>query len=407
MSSSVDEQRLLFLLNTGISAKRIGDYRQAASCYLQAIEIAPQDARAYKNISKILIGNKEYQEAIRYLLMKVRLGIYYTNRSPDLSMIEQTIKIRQKQIESRTYCAEMDPSPPGNIFSDSLQIGDFNIPDFYVSSVISKEKICLDIAKLMWAEDDIYYYIGHAYIKLFPELFSHYNIPPENMEALELKVLGLEHRCDDLRDSEKLGFVFYITGFLICMANIKEDLLNDSDQILLHSIRLPLILSVADVIPPEFFTKKVAFLRYVKKSVVEQVENKFNTKVLRFGIETKGTNEYDNLSQNQSVLGAQRLYPSIPLNAMYLVWLLIPIDDSDNIITNDYYEKVESQKQTDIDFCFRTDWNVTEFLHKILGCQIWDTGNKRFSEYQPSDKLVTDFEKIDGARYRYFRFFMS
>ncbi len=67
------------------------------------------------------------------------------------------------------------------------------------------------------------------------------------------------------------------------------------------------------------------------KEVASNIETLFNTKVYDFGVAEIGSPEFEYLTDK---------FNTVPLpGSRYIVYFLVPIDDSDNIITNDYYEK--------------------------------------------------------------------
>ena len=233
----VDEYQLLTFLSAGIQAKRDGDYQHAIEYYTQAVKLAPHDARAYINASKILIGCGKYQDAIQFLLMKVKLGIYYTKCSPECSTIERMIQLKHM---------EMMADAKGK-FSTGISVGNIKFPDYCVPRLMEKHSICFDIAKLMWAEEDVYFYIGHSYIRLFPELFSSYCLPSANILALENKLMGRGSAIDDLRNSEQFAPLFYVVGFLVCVANISAVLPNDGEAAVCQSYKEPLCLDLTTV----------------------------------------------------------------------------------------------------------------------------------------------------------------
>jgi hypothetical protein len=114
------------------------------------------------------------------------------------------------------------------------------VPENFVPTLIKDHRICFDIAKLLWAEDDLFFYIGHSYVRQHPDSFSMYNIPAENMDALEMGLLGRRPHCPDLRDSEEFAPIFYISGFLVCVANIRQLLPDVAAETIYGFLRQPL-----------------------------------------------------------------------------------------------------------------------------------------------------------------------
>ena len=228
------EDKLLGMLNVAMDAKRRGDFSTSIQLNRKIIELAPHDARAYKNIAKVYLGTDQYVDAMHNLLMYIRLGMFYTLRSSDCPIIESAINVKKHQMMTDSYDLNPDmPSQfPGNIFSEQIRIGNTIVPRFLVPVLLENNSMCFDIAKLMWAEDDLYFYLGHCYIRSFPGLFSSYTFPKENMKALELKLLGQQTTIPDLRISKEFAPVFYITGFILCVANIADNLANNSAEVI-------------------------------------------------------------------------------------------------------------------------------------------------------------------------------
>lgn len=228
------EDKLLGLLNLAMDAKRRGDFSTSIQLNRKIIELAPHDARAYKNIAKVYLGTDQYVDAIHNLLMYIRLGMFYTLRSSDCPIIESAINVKKHQMMTDSYDLnpDMPTQFPGNIFSEQITIGNTIVPRFLVPILLDNNSMCFDIAKLMWAEDDLYFYLGHCYIRTFPGLFASYSFSEEKMKALEDKLLGRQTNIADYRTSREFAPIFYIAGFLLCVANIVDNLANNSAEVI-------------------------------------------------------------------------------------------------------------------------------------------------------------------------------
>ncbi len=146
-------------------------------------------------------------------------------------------------------------------------------------------------------------------------------------------------------------------------------------------------------IPLKFFAIQTAF----------EIEQEFNTKVFDYGIVMNGKSDFTPLIPPMITL---------PPNANYLLYFLVPIDATDNIITNDYYEK--SNESNVLGFgahrfssALRSDWDLTNFLENKVNTTVYDIGAYRVKEYKGDENTVSNVENIDDLRYRFFRVFAS
>ena len=76
------------------------------------------------------------------------------------------------------------------------------------------------VALLAWAETDLYFYLGHCLVRLFPRAFAHYAIPDEYMINFENALFGHMSGAD-ARDT-KYAPIFYVSGFWLAVANIES-----------------------------------------------------------------------------------------------------------------------------------------------------------------------------------------
>lgn len=143
-------------------------------------------------------------------------------------------------------------------------------------------------------------------------------------------------------------------------------------------------------------------------SLALRIEDKFNTRVYKHGIAKKGTDLFKSLTP----FGVMP-----PQECTYLIFFLVPIDTQDFIITNDYYEK--SNKLVGLHPAFpstgslihefnsilKSDWDLGKYLKDLFGNNIYTIGSMKVSEYNKTDNLVDNIEKIEDIRYRFIRFF--
>jgi hypothetical protein len=148
----------------------------------------------------------------------------------------------------------------------------------------------------------------------------------------------------------------------------------------------------------------------VAQNISAKVEQQFNTKVFQFGVARKGTKEFEELAPFMTVA---------PEEAELLFWFLIPIDDADNVITNNYYEKAQklnnqnmfsplgAYAQYEFQSILRQDWDVSNYLQQTVGCRVYDTGSMTIEKYNASDNIVPHADKIEDLRYRFFKFYTT
>lgn len=144
----------------------------------------------------------------------------------------------------------------------------------------------------------------------------------------------------------------------------------------------------------------------IARKLALTLEAKFNTKVYDYGVAAKGSPDFEALTPFAIVP---------PNNAKYIFYFLIPIDDADNIITNDYYEKAEKANSGgmfgfgghEFSSILRSDWDLSNFLQSQIHSTVYDTGSLKVEKYSGGENIVPNADKIDDLRYRFFRFFSS
>ncbi len=185
--------------------KREGRLAEARTLYHQVIDAIPQCDPAYKGLAKVEIGDRNYEAAIQAILMKIDLAIFFSLQVPD-----SQLRFMWTQAINKLHC-----SP----FIESVQIGPWSWDAYSIGHYISLgEPIALNVALLAWAEPDIYFYLGHCLARLFPNAFSHYNIPERMLVNFENALLGHSTGCD-ARDDSRYAPPLYIIGFMFAFAN--------------------------------------------------------------------------------------------------------------------------------------------------------------------------------------------
>ncbi len=196
------------IMARAVSLKHAGQYDEARTLYRSVIDYIPQCDPAYKGLSKLEIGTGHFKDAIRATLMKIDLGIYFTRQVPQ----QQFLFICRGALQN------LDTT----LFTPEIRFGKTIIPrdETYKQSVSSPNVGA--VALLAWAETDVYYYLGHCLVRLFPRAFAHYAIPDSYLKNFENAVLGHPSGLD-ARDT-KYAPVFYISGFWFAVSNIRSPL---------------------------------------------------------------------------------------------------------------------------------------------------------------------------------------
>ncbi len=158
------------------------------------------------------------------------------------------------------------------------------------------------------------------------------------------------------------------------------------------------------MIQPSFSDLKIAV---IAEAIAGKIEKAFNTKVYKYGVANKSQDDFEKFGFN--------LFP--PAGTELLFWFLVPIDDADNVITNDYFEKSQMLNKafpgsmqgryaaSEFQSILRQDWDLSNFLQQQVGTQVYDTGALRVQKYNSGDNIVPHAAAIDDLRYRFFRFF--
>lgn len=194
------------VMERAINLKRAGRYDEAITLYHSVIDAIPQCDTAYKGLAKVEIGSGRYKDAIRSTLMKIDLGIFFTKRLPE------------QEFRMLRLGALLNLNTPR--FNPEIRFGGMVITEgrTYASGV-SDSRVA-DVALLAWAETDLYFYLGHCLVRLFPQAFAHYSISREYMENFENAILG-HPRGRDARDTQYAP-IFYVSGFWLAVANIES-----------------------------------------------------------------------------------------------------------------------------------------------------------------------------------------
>lgn len=195
------------VMQEAIQLKRAGRFDEARRLYHEVINAIPHCDPAYKGLAKVEIGSGHFEQAIQALLMKIDLGIFFTYQqcSPDQRMF-------------------MLANAMGNLFDvtsgSDVVIAEKRYTAGTVEIMCRNDPVARDIALLAWAEVDLFFYLGHCMVRLFPSAFVNYRGMDEMMSNLERALLGCQSGSD-ARDSEYAP-MFYVSGFLLACANLQS-----------------------------------------------------------------------------------------------------------------------------------------------------------------------------------------
>jgi len=194
------------VIERAINLKRVGRYDEAISLYHSVIDAIPQCDTAYKGLAKVEIGSGRYKDAIRSTLMKIDLGIFFTRQLPrhDFLML--------------CHGALQNLDTP--LFDPEIRFGKTVIAKGATYDRSVSNPRASSVALLAWAETDLYFYLGHCLVRLFPKAFAHYAIPSEEMKNFENALLG-HPSGTDARDTQYAP-IFYVSGFWLAVANIES-----------------------------------------------------------------------------------------------------------------------------------------------------------------------------------------
>lgn len=147
----------------------------------------------------------------------------------------------------------------------------------------------------------------------------------------------------------------------------------------------------------------------IAQTLKNQIENEFDTKVFEFGFYSKNSTEFRELQPMGAIP---------PDNAEHIFYFLVPLDDADNIIFNNYYELFQatqsglmfspSSRRATYEFQenLREDIELVNFISRAIENHVYPIGSKRVTNYKPTDNIVKNAEKIEDLRYRFFRFYL-
>lgn len=191
-------------MEKAIQLKRAGRYSESIQLYKKVIDRIPQCDPAYKQMAKVQIAAGLFEDAVRSTLMKIDLGIYFTKQSNPRAALQM-----------RSMALENIRGPK---FSPAVHIGSRLIASGEVFEMCTTDDVSADVALLAYAEDDVYYYLGHCLVRMFPMAFTDYQIPETLLLNFENAVAG-KYSGADARDSI-FAHVFYVTGFMLARQNI-------------------------------------------------------------------------------------------------------------------------------------------------------------------------------------------
>lgn len=197
---------ILDILNSGIEAKRRGDFKGALDCYSQAQKLDPLDSRAYGNSMKVLIGTGQYEEAFRQLLILSHFNIIQDLFSEDM-MAEYFYQQFLPRFKWKSNELTND-----NSFEPKL-----------VYKALKKNSALKD---LIYRADNLTFYIGHCYVGEFKnkdgDILQKFGDSSKYFDNLNNSVLG-QSSGQDFRDTPQEGY-FLSIGFIYAHMNLNFSL---------------------------------------------------------------------------------------------------------------------------------------------------------------------------------------
>ncbi len=184
------------ILEAGIQFKRAGNFDAAIQYYSLAKSMDPEDDRAYSNSARVHMGLRQYDLALRNLMVTWTGEHIYRRASNepgyDLSIASGISIIRGKDV----------------IFGDNQVFAD---------RVIEHCVLKPYLMRLIYWSKTYTFYVGHSVVAQKPDLINRYNIPTRLMDNLESSLLG-QQKGEDLRGSS-LEYIFLLSAIVFAHLN--------------------------------------------------------------------------------------------------------------------------------------------------------------------------------------------
>lgn len=196
------------ILTEGIEQKRKGNYDEALKLYNQASKIDPFDPRIFGNKMKVLIGTRQYNQAMRNILMLTHLNIVNKvfERDPMAMILFQQFLPRFNT--HICVLSGMERFDPGLVLDG-----------------VSKDE---RLADLIYRAHGITFHAGHCYVgsmmsetTLYPYIFKDMDFKAK-FENFNKSMLG-NPAGEDYRNTNFEGY-FLSTGFMFIHMNLRLDL---------------------------------------------------------------------------------------------------------------------------------------------------------------------------------------
>lgn len=388
---------LLKTLDSGFKAKTQGHFETALRFYNIAQKLSPLDSRSYTNSMKVLMGTGDYEAAVKHLLILCHFKLIEDSFSHDDEMADFIYRKSLPKFQWRS--------------NELLEGFDYE-PNLLKNGLIGNSSL----KNLIYYADNLTFYIGHCYVGEFKDqdakILKKFGVRSKYFDNLNSSILGIPGGETFRNTPEEsyflnIGFIYAHMNLNLSLKTKKEVIdyyLNSNTKIRKDIWNYGEFLPPAKIAPPR---RPPEFL--ISNIIAQSVEQEFNTKIFKFGIAYKGTNEFKSLAPAMVIA---------PDDAEYLFWFLIPIDGSDNVITNDYYEKEQrlhghnmfssfaDSAQHEFQSILVLDWVVSKYIQEeLMGCKVYDTGSVKVGTYGVGDNIVANADKIDDLRYRYFRLY--
>lgn len=199
------------LLNSGIEAKRRGDYLKALDFYNQVRKISPIDERVYGNSFKIYMGLEKYKDALKNILIASHLNILAKHFKNDF--------VAQMTYEQKLSSFE---------WNEKILSKGFFSKRTFDATLIHKALVSRpELEDLVYRAENLTAYAGHCVLGLDNSIMSTYKIPNNMFNNLNKKMLG-QPSGEDLRQTPFYQLML-VLGFMVIDMNLDLSIKSPKD----------------------------------------------------------------------------------------------------------------------------------------------------------------------------------
>jgi len=368
-----NEQKSVELCNLGIAEKRKGNFEKALDYYEQAKNVYGINPNIYYNISKILIGIKNYKLAFKNILIYTHLeSLSYDKEHHEFEMF----------IEKKLFDDNKRYDWNGLIYQG------FSVN----KEVIDKLFFIIAPHYRMIQDENAAFLAGLIYILERPEILKLHNINHVTIEDILNGLLGQNSNVD-LKRGEYVrlinltGLIYLYGNLNFCEINLYsiKDLYYSEKFVINNNLEKIIKDSVPLVIYQKDFVERNPFNKKIEESLVMisvLLKAKYELKNVFMGYNQLTIDTFNIKSDDGwgTMTGCPSVGHSSTMgfdinelksivsneNQVFLCYYAIPIDDMDYLIENPSVE----------------DWDLEEFLSNKIKCNIISVGSLAFREYK-------------------------